>query len=94
MGEGDLTEFISKGLKKRGVSEPDVEKSTHEFLNRLKTGSGLLEEKGRGIWGFSHLSFEEYLCAVELVRNEQYNGLSEKIFLRSKMGRGLNIGRL
>jgi len=70
--EKDLTKFIKTRLSKRGIPKSETEKSVDEFLKRLKQGSGLIEEKGIGVWGFTHLSFEEYLSAVELVREGLY----------------------
>lgn len=78
LSEDDLKNFIKGKLKERGVSEKEIDKPTEEFLKKLKQGSGLLEEKGSGFWGFTHLSFEEYLSAVELVRNELYNEYLDK----------------
>ncbi|MBI5207189.1 MAG: NACHT domain-containing protein [Candidatus Firestonebacteria bacterium] len=76
--ENDLRDFINKKLKERGISVIEINRSVDNFLTRLKTGSGLIEEKGRDIWGFSHLSFQEYLSAVELVRDDLYMNYLKK----------------
>jgi len=33
------------------------------FLDQLQEGSGLVLELAPGMWGFAHLTFQEYLCA-------------------------------
>lgn len=76
--EGELKDFIVAKLTEREASPQEAERSANEFLEKLKKGSGLLEPKGRGVWGFTHLSFEEYLCAVELVRDEKYDVYLDK----------------
>ncbi len=71
--ERELIDFLSNKLKEQNVHSEDAQKGIKEFLKKVKDQAGLLEEKGRGVWGFSHLAFEEYLCAVELVREDLYN---------------------
>ncbi|MEW6102211.1 MAG: HEAT repeat domain-containing protein [bacterium] len=70
--EDNLRDFIKQKLLEKGIAKERIEEILNNFLERLKEASGLLEEKGRGFWGFAHLSFEEYLCAIELVRGELY----------------------
>jgi len=82
--EEDLTKFIKTRLSKRGIPKSEIEKSVDEFLRKLKESSGLLEEKGIGVWGFTHLSFEEYLSSVELVREELYYEYLEKYLYLSR----------
>ncbi|NEP11307.1 MAG: NACHT domain-containing protein [Symploca sp. SIO2C1] len=40
--------------------------NSQEFLEQVKDVSGLLVEKELGVYEFAHLSFQEYLAAVEL----------------------------
>ncbi|MEW6096760.1 MAG: NACHT domain-containing protein, partial [bacterium] len=78
--EDNLRGFIRQKLVEKGIAKERIEESLNNFLERLKQGSGLLEEKGVGLWGFTHLSFEEYLSAVELVRDELYFDYLDEFF--------------
>ncbi|MEW6007540.1 MAG: NACHT domain-containing protein, partial [bacterium] len=82
--EDNLRDFIRQRLVEKGIAKERIDESLNNFLERLKEGSGLLEEKGRGFWGFVHLSFEEYLSAIELVRNELYFGYLEEFSYSSR----------
>jgi formylglycine-generating enzyme required for sulfatase activity len=46
--------------------EPDAESLARDFLRDLGADAGLLMERGPGLYGFIHLSFEEYLAAVAI----------------------------
>ncbi|MEW6087858.1 MAG: HEAT repeat domain-containing protein [bacterium] len=70
--EEEIKEFIKDKLNELGVSRNEIDKAVDNFFNKLRIGTGLLEEKGKGLWGFMHQSFQEYLCSIELVRDESY----------------------
>ncbi|NES19515.1 MAG: NACHT domain-containing protein [Symploca sp. SIO3E6] len=44
---------------------------SQEFLEQIKNVSGLLVEKELGVYEFAHLSFQEYLAAVEIKETNQ-----------------------
>jgi formylglycine-generating enzyme required for sulfatase activity len=46
-----------------------------DFLDEVRERSGLLVEVGLDTFAFSHLTFQEYLCAREMVENEAVRGL-------------------
>jgi formylglycine-generating enzyme required for sulfatase activity/class 3 adenylate cyclase len=46
-----------------GVSDARARELAHAFLDLVRRGSGLLQERGLGLYGFLHLTFEEYLAA-------------------------------
>jgi energy-coupling factor transporter ATP-binding protein EcfA2 len=50
-----------------------------EFLEQIKDVSGLLVEKELGIYEFAHLSFQEYLAAVQVKESNQENLLIQNI---------------
>ncbi|NEQ70880.1 MAG: hypothetical protein F6K21_36395, partial [Symploca sp. SIO2D2] len=52
---------------------------SHKFLKQIKDISGLLVEKELGIYEFAHLSFQEYLAAVEIKETNQEKLLIRKI---------------
>jgi len=56
----EATRIISPHLKQVGVSDKDV----LNFLRDVQSGSGVMSEKEVDVWSFSHLTFQEYLCAM------------------------------
>ena len=64
--------------------ESQLKKVTSEitleaFIERIKDVCGLLVEKGLGIYEFAHLSFQEYLAAVEIKELNQENILIDNL---------------
>ena len=49
--------------EQEGVSAARAGELAHAFLDLVRRGSGLLQERGLGLYGFLHLTFEEYLAA-------------------------------
>ncbi|MFN3528166.1 MAG: hypothetical protein ACK4YO_03595, partial [Candidatus Altarchaeaceae archaeon] len=76
--EEKLKEEIIKIMKNRGYSEEESRKTTEEFFNYLADQTQLIIPKGKGYYGFRHLSFEEFLSARALIMNESYNEYLEK----------------
>ena len=58
--EAKLAETLRE---QEGVSEARARELAHGFLDLVRRGSGLLQERGVGLYGFLHLTFEEYLAA-------------------------------
>jgi hypothetical protein len=50
-----------------------------EFLKQIRDVSGLLVEKELGVYEFAHLSFQEYLAAVQVKESNQENLLIQHI---------------
>ena len=46
-----------------------------DFVDEVRERSGLLVEAGLGTYAFSHLTFQEYLAAQEVVDNQEVRGL-------------------
>jgi energy-coupling factor transporter ATP-binding protein EcfA2 len=63
------TRIIGKLLKQVGASGL----KTQDFLSDVQSGSGILLEREAGRWGFAHLSFQEYLTAVNWLRQKSIN---------------------
>ncbi len=62
-----LTQFLAK---RRGVAEdhPDLPQAVEDFLRRVREHTGLLVERAPRLYGFMHLTFEEYFAAREVIR--------------------------
>ena len=59
------------------VASSDVRPKS--FLEHIRNVSGLLVEKDVGVYEFAHLSFQEYLAAVQVKETNQEQLLIEKI---------------
>ncbi len=59
------------------VASSDV--TPKSFLEHIRNVSGLLVEKDVGVYEFAHLSFQEYLAAVQVKETNQEQLLIEKI---------------
>jgi len=86
LGEKQLAELatrelaLSRGDDPRKPS-PDVSKTVRSFLRVLREDVGLLAARAEGVYGFLHLTFQEYLAARHLVQDLQTAGskLMDKI---------------
>jgi hypothetical protein len=67
ISQADLLEYIDIALQR---IDPDV--SAKEFLRQAEDVSELLVKRDGNIYQFSHLSFQEFLAASELVRMRKY----------------------
>ncbi len=72
----DLLQLIQKSLLN---IDPDVD--AREFLVQMVQVSELLVERDGGIYRFSHLSFQEFLAATEIVRLKKEDLLYEHLSL-------------
>lgn len=53
-------------------SKQEAEKAAQRFIQLIRERSGLLIDRGPGLFAFSHLTFQEYLAALALVAKENY----------------------
>lgn len=68
------TERILAGIlaRERGEKDPEqpsleTREAVREFLDTVRQHSGLFVERGEGLYGFMHLTFEEYFTARQLI---------------------------
>lgn len=64
----ELVRALANYLCKRYRDKDKVEalSEARSFLELIRDRTGLLVEKGRDIWGFVHLTFQEYLAAEDI----------------------------
>ena len=55
-----------------GLSKAETLNQVNLILQIAKERSGILVERGPGLFGFAHLAFEEYLAAIALVEDKNY----------------------
>ncbi|RLC76133.1 MAG: hypothetical protein DRJ03_29190, partial [Chloroflexi bacterium] len=60
---------FSKELAERGLSQADAFHQAESLLTSFAERSGVLIERGPSIYGFVHLTFEEYLAAIALTEH-------------------------
>jgi hypothetical protein len=79
ISEGEMGEIITRELARyRGESPddppPQFVRDVRIFLRQVSDDVGLLAPRGPGVWGFLHLTFQEYLAALWLVRDRTTAG--------------------
>ncbi|MFN6537061.1 MAG: NACHT C-terminal helical domain 2-containing protein [Nostoc sp. EkiNYC01] len=78
MAEAYIADFI--GNLRDANPDPEVLKLDSEaVLKSIEAQHGLLVERAKGIYSFSHLTFHEYFAAREIVTNSTYETLVEHI---------------
>jgi predicted NACHT family NTPase len=71
-----ITDYI-RNLPKAHTDEEALQLDSEAIIKAIESQHGLFVERAKGIYSFSHLTFQEYLAARELV----YNGNSETLAL-------------
>jgi hypothetical protein len=72
--EAEVVRHFAKVLPGLGRPESDARRIVHEIRDR----SGLLLERRPGYFGFSHLTFQEYLTALDYVYGKQCQRLIDR----------------
>ena len=66
----DLRALLFPRLKNMTGDDQRANRATDNFLRVISERSGLLIERGMGVYGFAHLTFQEYLAARTLAGRE------------------------
>lgn len=66
----DLRALLFPRLKNMTGDDQRANRATDNFLHVISERSGLLIERGMGVYGFAHLTFQEYLAARTLAGRE------------------------
>ncbi len=65
--EAEAVQAIKKSVRRvMGAEEADQPQAIESFLKMIENSSGLLVEREAGLYGFAHLTFQEYLAAVHV----------------------------
>ncbi|MCI0397639.1 MAG: metallophosphoesterase [Chloroflexi bacterium] len=73
LSKGETERFLGRILAiERGEKDPEqplleTREAVQQFLEAVHQNSGLFLERGQGLYGFMHLTFEEYFTARHLV---------------------------
>lgn len=68
----DLRGWLTNYFKQFGVGPRELPKVIKRFLEIVELRTGLLTVRGMGVYSFSHLTFQEYLAAVEIAGRDDY----------------------
>ena len=74
--ESYITDYI-RNLPKAHTDEESLQLDSEAIIKAIESQHGLFVERAKGIYSFSHLTFQEYLAARELV----YNGNPQNLEL-------------
>ncbi|NEO68518.1 NACHT domain-containing protein [Moorena sp. SIO3H5] len=78
----NLEEYIADFIRNLYQEEPnqkDLKLDSEAILKSIEAQHGLLVERAKRIYSFSHLTFHEYFAAREIVANHAYDSLVEYI---------------
>ncbi|MBD2667466.1 NACHT domain family [Richelia sinica FACHB-800] len=78
MVEGYIADFIYN-LRDARTEPQELELDSEAVLKSIESQHGLLVARANGIYSFSHLTFQEYFTAREIVANSSYEILMEYI---------------
>ena len=72
--QGEVEEILAAQLAAENDTEPNselVRQGVEEFLRKVRETTGLFVERAPGVYGFMHLTFEEYFAARYIADNDQ-----------------------
>ncbi len=69
-----IVSALAKQFQERGHAPADARDMGKDFLETLTVRSGLIQEVEQNMYGFLHLSFQEYLAARKIADTPKYIG--------------------
>jgi formylglycine-generating enzyme required for sulfatase activity len=72
IGRDELRALLRPQFAKMTGDEREAEKATDEFIRLIDERSGLLQERGQAVYGFSHLTFQEHLAARVIASRDDF----------------------
>ncbi|MEH2250791.1 NACHT domain-containing protein [Nostoc sp.] len=76
--EAYIADFI-RNLRDASTELKELELDSEAVLKAIEAQHGLLVERAKGIYSFSHLTFQEYFTAREIVANSAWENLAVHI---------------
>ena len=67
----DLHRFLFQQFRMMAEDNRTAQRAVDRFLLVIQERTGLLVDRGEGIYAFSHLTFQEYLTALAIVEDDE-----------------------
>jgi predicted NACHT family NTPase len=83
--QNDLEQYISnyiRNLPKAKTNPEELQLDSEAIIKAIESQHGLFVERAKGIYSFSHLTFQEYLAAREIIHSnnpDKFKQLASKI---------------
>jgi len=68
----DLRKLLVEFFSSRTPNQAAAQRAADRFLRVVEERTGLLAARGEGVYAFSHLTFQEYLAALEICGRDDY----------------------
>jgi tetratricopeptide (TPR) repeat protein len=69
--QGEVEDWLTPRMAElQGVNEPEALELVRQFLRKVRETTGLFVERAPAVYGFMHLTFEEYYAARYIADNE------------------------
>jgi len=79
-------------VEQKGLAGRDAKNAAETFLSKAGEEAGLLSERGEGVWGFLHLTFQEYFTAAGLHAREEFESQALQNLFEPRWEEVLRLG--